>query len=183
VFSPATSVGKTAIAVNLVVLAGRLGIPSMLLDLSNLPPGNAALRMGFGLSDQPGLEALLQGEWDSDIFLRLKLRFGTTEAYTLRPISEQVLGTLRNARSGAFADLIEYSRAQYALTVIDTSPVLDDESVLVSLDHADKVLYVVDTTDDRLEQAVARLPWILHAMPDPDRLCLVINKVGTGGWA
>jgi MinD-like ATPase involved in chromosome partitioning or flagellar assembly len=183
VFSAATGVGKTNVALNVAILAGRLGITSLLLDLSTLPPGNAALRLGFPLSDQPGLEALLQGEWDDDFYLRLKLRYEDTQTYTLRPISERVLGTLRDARPGAFERLIEFSRAQYALTVIDTSPVLDDESVLVALDRADKALYVIDATDDRVEQSVARLSWVQHSMSDPSRLTIVINKVGPGGWA
>lgn len=183
VFSAATSVGKTSVALFLAVLAGRLGISALLLDFSTLPPGNAALRLGIPLSDQPGLEALLQGDWDDDLYMRLKLRYGETQTYTLRPISERVLGTLHGARPKAFERLIDFSRGQYALTVIDTSPVLDDESVLAALDRADKVLYVVDATDDRVEQSVARLSWVLHAMPDPSRLTIVINKVGPGGWA
>jgi Mrp family chromosome partitioning ATPase len=183
VFSAATSVGKTSVALFLAVLAGRLGISSLLLDFSTLPPGNAALRLGIPLSSQPGLEALLQGDWDDDLYMRLKLRFADTQMYTLRPISEQVLGTLHDTRPKAFERLIEFSRGRYALTVVDTSPVLDDESVLAALDRSDKALYVVDATDDRVEQSVARLAWVLHAMPDPSRLSIVINKVGPGGWA
>lgn len=104
----------------------------MCLDLSVIPPGNAALRLGF-FNDEPGLELLLQGEWDEAVYDQLRLRYKDLPPYLLRPISDQVVGTLQRVRDGAYQDLFAAAKAQYPFTVVDTSPVLDDRSVFESL--------------------------------------------------
>lgn len=181
VVSPATGVGKTACSVNLATFAGRLGIPTLLVDQSVLPPGNAALRLGID-ADEPGLELLLMGPWDEDTFQRLRLPYQDTQLHVLRPISDQVVGTIGEVREGAYDDLIQAAKRQYPLVIIDTSPVIDDLSVQSALKAADRVVLVMETTDDRVKQAVARVPWIVRSTPDPSRILYVINKVGAGGW-
>jgi len=180
--SPLTGVGKTECTVNVAVLAGRLGIDTLLMDQSVLPPGNAALRLGFDTRES-GLELLLMGPWDDDTFQRLRMRYMDTSLHVLRPISNKVQGTVAEVQAGAYTNLIAAARRQYPLTVVDTSPFLDDLSVQSALDAADRVVVVLDPTDDRVRQAIARVPWIVRSTPDPSRILYVINKVGVaGGW-
>lgn len=179
--SPTTGVGKTAASVNVATFAGRLGISTLLIDQTVLPPGNAALRLGFTLQ-QPGMELLLQGPWDDDTWSRIKARYGDTSLTLLRPISDNVIGTLTQARDQAYEGILEHAKAEYSLVVIDTSPVLDDISVVTALQKADRVVIVVETTDDRVQQALAKAP-IIDALVPRDKLIYVVNKVGPGGWS
>lgn len=179
VTSPVTGSGKSTVGSALAALAGHLGISTLGIDAGVLPPGNFALRLGITTASA-GLELLLQQPWDDATYRHLHTQYGNTTLQVLRPISDAFVGTLTNTVDGAYRTLLAHASRDFTLTVMDTSPYLDDASVADPLSLADKVVIVLDPTRDRLHQAKTRLPWILNSMPDPRRAIYVVNRQRAG---
>lgn len=182
IVSAASGVGKSTAAVTIAMFAARLGISTLLMDLSIQPPGNAALRLGFR-TEGAGLELLLQGPFHDEVFSRLRVQYRETPLWVLQPVSNKILGPLSGIREEAYRDLFRAAKMQYPLTIVDTSSVLEDPSVVNTLRACDRTIVVLDSSDDRLAQTITRLPFLLRTVSSSERLVFFVNKMARGGYS
>lgn len=153
--SPSVGAGKTMIAANLACsIAGFAHHTVLLVDLDLRRPGVHAM---FGIEPAVGIrDCLLQGTPLADCLVNPGI-----EGLVLLPAGAPVAESSELLSSARMAEIAQELKTRYPdrIVIYDLAPILVTDDALVSLQHADGCLVVIEhggTRKDEIERA-ARL--------------------------
>jgi capsular exopolysaccharide synthesis family protein len=169
VTSPVSGEGKTTTAANTAVVLAQQGKRVLLVDADLRKP---ALHETFGVSNENGLNALLQGNVDQGGAI---VRVPGAMIPDLLPAGAEASRPAELLGSAAMAELLNCWRHDYDYIIIDTPPMLAVTDALRLAAKADSVLLVVRASCTTRE-ALSRACDVLNQTEVPV-LGIVVNDI------